>query len=1236
MKATSVQQLAVTARGNVLVVAGAGTGKTRTLVERCLHCLTKEQPPATLDEILVVTFTEAAAAEIRQRISARLQEELALAPDGSRWREQLALFETAHIGTLHSFCLQVIRQQFYELELDPQLTVLEEEEARLLAEETLEAVLNNHYQASGQSLSPFQELVQSQGRGGDEAVRGFILKVHNYTQTLPDPSDWFREQSELFGSPEPVRWQQWLLEAALDWRQESVGFLESLAVANPVAVQCAAALKPAPAGLSRRDFSERLKHLLFIRDEVPRGKRTEFLSPLSHFFTEAEFLNSVTSLAAGEEPLKEDWNWVRPQMLALLELAREFGRAFADAKRELGALDFHDLEQHALRLLWDTDTGQPTAVARQWRERLRFIFVDEYQDINAAQDKIIEALSREGPHANRFLVGDMKQSIYRFRLANPRIFQAYTERWRGAQGKTIPLTENFRSREGVLEFVNSLFGLLMRRELGGLSYDDDNRLRFGNADDRRKLSLTADSDPRVELHLRFKGGNAVSVEETSEPDSRVVELEDADREARLVALRLRELKEQRHKIWDEAVKQFRAVEWSDMAVLLRSPATKAGRYARAFSCLGVPLVVSRSGFYDCLEISDLLNLLLSLDNPLQDLPLISVLRSPLVGLTLEELGTIRLAGGKVHYWTALQGWHTRSQRNEDRPLESAESGTRNSGPGAAAEVSAPPGVGTSDQRRDAAASALEKVGVFLERFARWRRLARQESLSCCLEAVLAETYYDDWLRLQLGGEQRHANVRRLLGLAQQFDRFQRQGLFRFLRFVQAQQAAETEPETAAAGEQDTVRLLSIHQSKGLEFPVVAVADLGKPFNLSDVRAEIILDERFGLCPQIKPPSSGMHYPSLPYWLARRRQTRETLGEELRLLYVATTRARDTLILVGSITENKFNLAWQGDGTANPLAASSARSYADWVGLWFSANCGSVNPGQLAGDSPFCRWVIHRQESLPLAEEGPAAGPPQEPESESSGLWEELRNRLAWRYPYTEVTCRPAKTSVSALRREAVAFLDEEADALFAPPIRILASDSSSGQLARAGVGAPADIGIVHHRFLQFVPLDMVGGPDELEEAAKRMERDGILAAGESALLDFAALAGFWQTELGRKVQAHATQVRRELAFTARFSLRELTEMVHDPPLEQAAEEFVIVQGVVDLAVIRPAEIWLVDFKTDEASEVELPDKVQAYAPQLRLYARALSRIYRRPVTERQLYFLSRQTGVAVVDGVESV
>jgi len=1188
---TPGQRHAVAARGNVLVMAGAGTGKTRTLVERCLDCLCREQ--VSLDEILVVTFTEAAATEMRQRLRAALEKALNSQPSAlnSHLAAQLALFDVAHIGTLHSFCLKLVHEHFYELGLDPQPAVLDEGEARLLANEVLEEELRVHYAGENEVAAAVQNLIQTYGGGRDEKIRQFVLRLHHYAQTRPDAESWYTRQLENFSRPEADDWRKWLTGAICDWRNEWLRVLDKTRGENERAGDLLGILRKLPENFSRNAAVEILEQVISADGNWPAKRKTALRKPLEDFFDDAIFLHSLAAVKNGGDPLSEDWAWVRGHMTTLVRLTQNFSARFAARKRDDGVLDFHDLEQFALKLLWDVTAAGPTPVAERWRKKIRFVFVDEYQDINAAQDKIIQALSRDGAQANRFLVGDVKQSIYRFRLADPQIFRAYAEAWRGKGGQTIPLVENFRSREGLLRFVNSVFGLLMHGKVGGVQYDAEAQLQFGSSGTRSALSVAEDFTPRVELLLRLENNRRAKTDIENEAGTdELADLEESETEARLLAFRLKELKNARHKIWREVQPLFQPIEWRDMAVLLRSPANKAEVYAKEFERAGVPLVVERRGFYDSAEILDLLSLLQLLDNPLQDIPCIAVLRSPLTGLALDELAEIRLTAKAVPFWTALN--RVQSSKSE------------------------------------AQSSLTAKVAAFLERFSRWQKTARQVSLSQCLEEILAETHYLEWLQSRPRSALRQANVEWFLTLARRFDQFQRQGLFRFLKFIETQREAGVEPEVTVVANENAVRLMSIHQSKGLEFPVVAVADLAKPFNTQDLRAEILLDEQFGLCPRVKPPHMGRRYPSLPHWLGQRREHRELLGEEMRMLYVALTRARDTLILSGTVTPKKWDELWLNPVAVTPRRILAAKCCADWLGLWFGAQITEHSGRNVTeGELPNLRWRIASDAGL---SDQPAIGnrqPAVELAALDAATAQKLHAALSWEYPLTAATKQAAKSSVTVLRRRATDELDDEAEPLL--PEQRFVSPMRRSVTARTPRLSAAEIGLAHHKFLQHLALEHATDVAVLAAEAARLKREKVLSAAECAALDLEAVGAFWNSTPGKKIRAQSANVRRELAFTAKFSPPELAEIIGTKPDLQLANEFVVVQGVADLVVLLPKEIWLVDFKTDDARAGELPAKTKMYAPQLKLYARALAKIHARPVSACWLHFLSLRRSVSV-------
>jgi ATP-dependent helicase/nuclease subunit A len=1077
--------------------------------------------------------------------------------------------------------------------------VLDERQTRPTELTVLDRVFGEHHAGDGPLDHAVQSLIREQGYGKDDAIRRLVLKLHRFTRTLANPTAWIAQQTARFNEREPKDWRPWLLKGFVEWRQLWSPTLKSLESTPNVAACCKAL-----AGMSAKPGCAEMREALGTIGEAyqlewPRGAKTTVREAVKEFFEGAEFLHSLVVTDDSNDPLAEDWGWIRQPMLALLELTREFTDEFTRAKRELGGVDFADLEQLSLQILRDPRTGEPTRAAEAWRQKFRYVFVDEYQDINAAQDAILTLLSRSGTPGNRFLVGDVKQSIYRFRLADPRIFRDYERRWRDAagDGKYVPLSDNFRSREALLEFINPVFRTLMRPVAGGVAYDEEAELRFASLRERTHLSLTATGQtknnpvsPRVEFHLLPKHGAAANAGDEGYGNDED-DLDAVEREAHLVAHRLRQLREEKHLVWDETV--FRPVEWRDMVVLMRAVESRAERFAKEFSRAGVPLLAARAGFYSALEVTDLLNLLRLLDNPLQDVPLLAVLRSPLVGLSVPEMAQLRGQSSAKPFWAALRQVNEKAGSGErtvaGKPLDAGE----------------------------LTAGTLSRVDLFLKSFERWRRIIRQSSLSHCLEAVLVETHYEALLLAEERGLERTANVHRLLDLARQFDPYQRQGLYRFLRFVETQEEAELDQDPATTPTEDAVRLMTIHKSKGLEWPVVVVAGLGTQFNLKDLNEDILLDEEFGLCPKVKVPDSDQVYPSLVHWLAAGRAKRELLGEELRLLYVALTRSRDTLILTGTARRKNDGEPWQSfaSGAVNDQDVLAARSSLDWLRLCLPQITQSADwLNEREGQSRLLRWKIYPEADLTSL--GPTKRAATDPSLETKSVDEaelsEVIRRISWQYPFKPATTETAKTSVSALRLRLLEETDAEARPLF-----------QGGWRRRTGELSAAEVGTANHVFLQMVQMERTDNRQDLQMEAERLCRAAVLSDAEVAALNVDGLLTFWRSDLGRRICAQPPQnVHREMPFTARMSAADLAALNLCANADLADNEFVVVQGYVDLAVISPKEIWVVDFKTDDVHPRELEARRANYARQLKLYALALSRIYRRPVTESWLHFLT--------------
>lgn len=1156
IRLTPQQQIAADAPGNTLVVAGAGAGKTGTLVERCTRLLLRSEDPVSVSKVLVVTFTEAAAAEVRDRIRKGLDEEVKSDPENLWFQEQIAGLDAAHISTLHSFCLRLIRENFYELDLDPAVAVIPAEHAEMLFSSTFDELLHEHLAGTDPVSLALKDVLRTHFRGWDQLLRDLIRKLHHFTQTRPDPEGWFQSQVTALSSADCHQWRAWYAETITRWTQWWLPYLESLPVENENARECVAIFKKA----SKSGAANFLKTILERKECWPKNKKGAHSKPFGKFFDEAAFLESL----ADPKALQQDWDWAREPLRVILEFAREFTARYTLAKRERGVVDFHDLEQHALHLLWDQAAKTPSALAQSWQNRFEAVFVDEYQDINAAQDLIVSAVSRHQPPGNRFLVGDIKQSIYAFRQANPSIFRSYLSE---SNWVTAHLSENFRSHEGILEFINPLFAWLMLERVGGVAYDETARLRFGGREQRSALTLAPGQHLPVELHI-FVENKTGSDDPTETENSEAEELERAEKEARLVARRLRKLHDQKFEIFHQKEKITRPVEWRDMVVLLRAASGKLEVYAKAFEAIGVPLQTKRDGFFSTMEVLDLLNVLNILDNPLQDIPLVAALRSPLFGLTANDLALVRIQS-RTHseslpFWEALKQF---LEQKKDSPVR-------------------------------------QKIERFMACYLRWRNPRDCSSLADRLETILSESGYAEWILSQPRGRQRHANVQQLLNVARQFESSRGESLYLFLRHIKDLQNTAGDIEPASLSDENAVRLMTVHQSKGLEFPVVAVADLGKKFNRSSQSSSILFHDTYGICSMIKPPGNGRQYPSLPHWVASRDERLSATGEEMRVLYVALTRAENLLLLFGSTTGKSLTEHWPNNAVEMPFPQQLVRmqSWLDWLGTFGAHRWPDWLEGEAGRNLPF-KLELHRevpQQERALQESVPSWSP---------GEIAALHARYAFSYTHEIATNEPAKGTVSLLRKRAAELNEESADIArrFRPP--------SSSAEAR-------DRGVATHSFLQNLDLSTQTDPAGLFAHAQQLMKDGFLERADLDRIDFAAISAFWTSAFGREILAQPENVRREFPFTFKAAGHELAGLGLPHLLPLPPDEFVLIQGVADLVVLAGEEIWLLDFKTDNITAHEVNARTADYKPQIALYALALERIYNRRVTRRGLYYLT--------------
>ena len=1223
---TDEQQTAITTTGcNLLVSAAAGAGKTAVLVERIIRLLCHKEEPLDIDRLLVVTFTEAAAAEMRERIGGALEREIAHSGRRDLTR-QLSLVNGASISTLHSFCLDIIRRYFYLLDMDPSFRVADEREATMLQQQVLEQLLENAFQKEDPA---FLELAARYGgKTADEGLARLILRLYRYTWSNPWPQQWLEAAAQSFSLPEDMAAEEglkpWLAPIKEHLRLTLAHAHSSLERALVACTQPGGpqvyesvladeldqvkAMEPLLHG-SWELLRESWLGLNFKRMPAAKDCDTEIKDQVQELRKNAkEAIGKITEsfFQRSAEDYIQEIRHLAPLVKVLTELVVQFAEDYAEAKKVYGLLDFNDLEHYCLRILIsaEAEPGEilPSAAACEVRACYEHVLVDEYQDINPVQDAILQLVSRQGePAPNLFMVGDVKQSIYRFRLGDPGLFLERFYRYPAESGgpeRKLLLSKNFRCRSGVVTAVNFLFRQLMTTQAAEIEYDVDAQLvcgaRYPEPPEGSQISSI------VDVHLLEK---ELDGQRDATSNDEGEDLDALEREGTVAAQQILELLENPtgvRQVFDKDIKEYRPVAYRDIVILLRATSNRANRLVEILARHGIPAYSDlSSGYFAATEVETMLSLLKVVDNPRQDIPLAAVLRSPLVGLSIEQLVTLRqVVGKKADFYDAMV---------------------------AAAEADIP---GLSVRLTD-----------FLATLERWRDLARQQTLATMISTIYQESGFSDYVAGLPDGAQRQANLRALFSRARQFDRFSRQGLFRFLSFIdQLRRSGEDLGTARALGEKENVvRIMSIHKSKGLEFPVVILCDLGKNFNFQDQRTEMLVHRQLGLGPLIVAPERKLRYPSLPFLALKLLGEAETRAEEMRILYVALTRAREQLILIGSARglerqmENWRQLLSHCGEQLPPADLTRSRTYLDWLGRALIRHSdldgNPVNYSWLVGeDSRFSLTVWDGDVKKVVAAQQDKQGEYSERDALMSlkpvgvkpaeEMQDDILRRLAFSYPHAQLEL-PAKLSVSELKRRFAKLQEEEGEVRpFAP------STWAHPAFVQQEAGPdPAERGILYHQVLQQLDLTK-----PLNEAGVTVQMQQLIAVGVLHLqsaehVDPSLIASFFTSEAGQLVLKYKDQVFREWPFTLAVSTEEVSE--------ERGDDALIIQGIIDLLIRTPEGFVLVDYKTDRILSGGLSTLAARYEEQLRYYAKAVETILSVPVCSAYLYAFAAKESIRV-------
>ena len=1156
---TESQRAAIETRGSaVLISAGAGSGKTKVLTERLMSRICTDDPPVDLDSFLIITFTRAAAAELRGRIAGELAERLAADPTNKRLRRQTALCQRAQIGTIHSFCSQLLRENCHLLGLSPDFAVVDEERAEAMKLSALERVLDERY-AKAESFPGFTQLADTVGAGRDDSrlVR-LVLELHDKMQCHARPDQWAERQvqrlSETADDVGETPWGRAILDWARDitrsWRREYETLTAQAqsdsaltALYADTLYETAEALRGLEEALTLGwDRARRCLPLEFpqlSRKKSPDADFTAMLRERRKACKDKDMAAVEKALNAPSASLLRDMAETAPAMEALLTLTLDFDRAYGRDKRQRALVDYSDLEHLTAQLLTNAD-GTPTELARQISARYTEIMVDEYQDVSRVQDDIFRAISREGK--NLFLVGDVKQSIYRFRLADPTIFTEKYESYpdytvaAGDEPRRILLRENFRSRREVLDAANSVFSLCMSRSLGDVDYDDAAALLCGAG--------YPGAAPTPELLLI----DVPKGEEDEESPDRLA------LEATVTARRIREMVERGETVTDHGVQ--RPMSYGDVAILLRSVNSVGTVFRQALLKEGVPVAAVQGGdFFGSVEVSTVVNLLALLDDPHQDVPLIAVLRSPAFHFSADELSELRAADPDAELYAAL--------------CRCAE---------------------TNGRAKD-----------FLDTLTALRSLAPDLSASELTWQLINELSLLSLCSAMSDGERRRADLLALITLSEKFEGSGYRGLHRYVLWLRRLAEKGTElPGGGATGA--AVQIMSMHKSKGLEFPVVFLCDTAHRFNREDSRGVVLVHPELGLGPKRIDTVRRTEYPTLARNAIRLKQDRELLSEELRLLYVGMTRAKERLIVTAAVRKADDKLDRLRASLRIPMppeTLAQAQSMSDWLLYAALADGHRLRLIRCAAEEPERVDVTEeRRETI---------------DAEMAAL---VERQLGFRYAHETAVTLPSKLTATELKGRAEADADAESTAPRLPH-RFRMPELSGVERPLTGT----ERGVATHLVLQYMDYAKATTAEGIRTEIERLRVQRFLSDREAAAVNADAIAKLFSSPLGQRILA-ADEVQREFKFSLLVDAGTV--------FPDAMGEELLLQGVVDCCIREGDSLTVIDYKTDRVfTSEDIAARAELYRPQLRSYAEALRRIRKLPVRECVLYFLAAGKAVKV-------
>ncbi|WP_321835550.1 helicase-exonuclease AddAB subunit AddA [Clostridium butyricum] len=1238
-KWTDEQLSAIKTRNcNLLVAAAAGSGKTAVLVERIIRIITNKDNPVDIDKLLVVTFTNAAAAEMRERIAAAISKALDKEPTSKNLQKQLTLLNRANITTMHSFCLDVIKNNFHKIDLDPSFRIGDQTEGILIKDEVIDTLFEEKYD---QEDTEFTSLVEAFSTyKNDDNLKELIINMYNFIMSGPWPENWLKENAEAFNieTMEKLNNSKWVLVLKNSIKVEIEGYIKMLEKAIEI-INLTDGLEP-----YLETFSNELYSIKNAYNSIDCGLDDIYSSLCSISFgrlksikkdkvSDENVQNTVKSIrddikkkiselinntfSVTPEEMLINIKGAYPTIKKLTEIVLEFGEKFSQKKKEKNILDFNDLEHLCLKILSDKDENGniiPSKTAIEFKNLFDEVLVDEYQDSNNVQETIIELVSRrKDEFPNVFMVGDVKQSIYRFRQAKPELFMEkyinYT--LEESNNRKIQLYKNFRSRKEVIDGVNYIFKEIMSETVGELEYTDEEALNLGASYENSEDENVILGGP-IEVNIIEKSieESDLNKEKLDEEDFENEEIEGVNLEGKIVAKRIKELMTTTgnnvFKVLDKETGEYRPIKYKDIVILLRATKNWSESLLDELGQEGIPAYADTgSGYFESIEIRTIMSLLRVIDNPMQDVPVIAVLKSPIMGFSAEDLSIIRLKNKEKYFYENI--------------ADIAEGNIC-----------------------DISEELITRCKGFLEKLEIWRNKAIYMPIDEFIWYLYMDTAYYGYVGAMPNGVLRQANLKILFQRAKQFEQTSFKGLFNFINFINKLTKSSGDMGSAKIlGEnEDVVRIMSIHKSKGLEFPVVFLCGTGKQFNLMDLNKNILYHDELGFGPDFVDLEKRVSIGTIAKEAIKKKMKLETLSEEVRILYVACTRAKEKLIITGTVNNIQKSIEkWVSSASLDynlilPSEILKGKSYLDWIGMSLCQhNDGKVLREKIAVSNEISKddnskwdiklWkrsdIVVNNEDGKLEEEKEVKLSILEEEYDKD-VYGEVDKRLSYKYPLKESTKLKSNISVSDLKKRNAEFIDQHVES-----INIEEVESKNNRTIitpkflqeEKGLTA-AEKGTAVHFVMKKIDLDKVSSIHEIKDQIQYLYENDFILEEEMKAVNPSKILNFFKSDLGKmmtELHKEGKKIYRELPFYTEISSVNIDNTLS----EEYENEKVRLQGIIDCFFEYNGESILLDYKTDYVSKDNEAELQKKYIKQLDYYSDAVFKITGKKVSKRYLY-----------------